>query len=67
MTLRYSHLTPDVKRDAVQTLDDAAPAPAERTPSGQKPKSLETCLETEGGQKETPWRIRGLNGAGKGI
>jgi integrase len=54
MTLRYSHLTPDVKRDAVQALDDAAPSPPERTASGQKPKSLETCLETEGGQKETP-------------
>ena len=26
MTLRYSHLTPDVRREAVQALDDAPPA-----------------------------------------
>jgi site-specific recombinase XerD len=27
MTLRYSHLTPDVRREAVQALDDAPPTP----------------------------------------
>ena len=35
MTLRYSHLTPDVRREAVQALDDAPPAPP-RNVSGEK-------------------------------
>ena len=53
MTLRYSHLTPDVKREAVRLLDG--------------PKHLGDIQETEGAQKETPRRTRGLDGAGKGI
>ena len=36
MTLRwYSHLTPDVRREAVQALDDTPPAPP-RSVSGDK-------------------------------
>jgi integrase len=53
MTLRYSHLTPDVKRDAVRLLD--------RT---EDPGDIR---ETAGAQKETPRRTGGLDGAGKGI
>jgi len=53
MTLRYSHLTPDVKREAVQLLD--------------RTEKLGDIRETEGGQKETPRRTEGLDGAGKGI
>jgi hypothetical protein len=26
MTMRYSHLSPDVRRDAVRLLDDAVPS-----------------------------------------
>ncbi len=53
MTLRYSHLTPDVKRDAVRLLD--------RT---EHPGDIR---ETEGAEKRTPRRTGGLDGAGKGI
>jgi Phage integrase family len=53
MTLRYSHLTPDVKREAVRLLD--------RT---ELPGDIQ---ETEGAEKENPRGHRGLDGAGKGI
>ena len=53
MTLRYSHLTPDVKREAVQLLD--------------RTEKLGDIRETEVAQKETPGQNRGLDGAGKGI
>ncbi len=53
MTLRYSHLTPDVKRDAVRLLDRSEDAGDIR--------------ETEGAEKRTPRRTGGLDGAGKGI
>ena len=54
MTLRYSHLTPDVKREAVRLLD-------------RREESRETYAETEEGQRKTPRRTGGLDGAGKGI
>jgi integrase len=53
MTLRYSHLTPDVKREAVRLLDRRV-APGD-------------IQETEEGQRRTPRRTEGLDGAGKGI
>jgi integrase len=53
MTLRYSHLTPDVKREAVRLLD--------RT---EKSGDIQETAEAE---KETPRRSGGLDGAGKGI
>lgn len=53
MTLRYSHLTPDVKRDAFRLLD--------RT---EDPGDIR---ETEEAEKRTPRRTGGLDGAGKGI
>ena len=53
MTLRYSHLTPDVKREAVQLLD--------------RPEKLGDIRETEGAEKRNPRGDRGLDGAGKGI
>jgi len=53
MTLRYSHLTPDVKRESVRLLD--------------RTEKLGDIRETEEGQEKTPRRIEGLDGAGKGI
>ncbi len=53
MTLRYSHLTPDVKREAVRLLD--------------RPEKLGDIRETEGAEEKTPRRNEGLDGAGKGI
>jgi hypothetical protein len=62
MTLRYSHLTPDVKRDAVRLLD------------GPKPLSSGNLTATEpvpeGQERRTPGKsetYRGQDGAGKGI
>jgi integrase len=56
MTLRYSHLTPDVKREAVRLLD--GPGGAEK---------LGDIRETEEAGKKNPRVDRGLDGAGKGI
>ncbi len=56
MTLRYSHLTPDVKREAVRLLDGPADA-----------KKLGDIRETAGAEKKNPRGDRGLDGAGKGI
>ena len=53
MTLRYSHLTPDVKRAAVRLLDRA--------------ERLGDVRETAESRKENPRVDRGLDGAGKGI
>ncbi len=53
MTLRYAHLTPDVKREAVRLLDG--------------PMNLGDIQETAGSQEKTPRRTEGLDGAGKGI
>ena len=53
MTLRYSHLTPDVKREAVRLLD--------------RPEKLGDIRETEEREKKTPRRTEGLDGAGEGI
>ena len=53
MTLRYSHLTPDVKRDAVRLLD--------------RTEDSGDIRETEEAEKRTPRRTGGLDGAGKGI
>jgi integrase len=62
MTLRYSHLSPDVKRDAVKLLDQPG-----RIPSGNL-----TATQAVGGStnEETPGNsmsYQGLDGAGKGI
>jgi len=57
MTLRYSHLTPDVKREAVRLLDQAPPRERDRGDIG----------ETEGAANKNPREHRGLDGAGKGI
>ena len=46
MTMRYAHLSPDVRRDAVRLLD--APAPG-RGDVG----------ETGLAQEKAPWRTRG--------
>jgi integrase len=56
MTLRYSHLTPDVKRGAVRLLDQEP-----RTPNSGD------IRETEEAEKKNPREHRGLDGAGKGI
>jgi site-specific recombinase XerD len=53
MTLRYAHLTPDVKREAVQLLDG--------------PETSGDIRETVSAQEKTPRRTEGLDGAGKGI
>jgi len=53
MTLRYSHLTPDVKREAVRLLDRA--------------EKLGDIRETAAAEMENPRRTGGLDGAGKGI
>ena len=62
MTLRYAHLSPDVKRDAVKLLDVSG-----RVPSG----TLTAPRAVVGEQKEeTPGNLDGylgLDGAGKGI
>ena len=53
MTLRYSHLTPDVKREAVRLLD--------------RPEKLGDIRETEVSEKKNPRVSPGVDGAGKGI
>ena len=53
MTLRYSHLTPDVKREAVRLLD--------------RTEKLGDIRETAAAEMENPRRTGGLDGAGKGI
>jgi len=53
MTLRYSHLTPDVKREAVQLLD--------------RTENSGDIRETEEAEKKKAPDVRGLDGAGKGI
>lgn len=53
MTLRYSHLTPGVKREAVQLLD--------------RTEKLGDIRVTAGVEKGNPRDDRGLDGAGKGI
>jgi hypothetical protein len=53
MTLRYSHLTADLRREAVGLLDP--------------PEKLGDTRETEQSQEETPRSPGGLDGAGKGI
>ncbi len=55
MTMRYAHLSPDVKRDAVKLLDGPAPE-TEGTGGHQRSRD-----------EKTPGRSRGLDGAGKGI
>ena len=57
MTLRYSHLTPDVKREAVRLLDRAE----------ARTEELGDIRETEGSENKNPRAGRGLDGAGKGI
>jgi len=62
MTLRYSHLSPDVKRDAVKLLD--APVAAS---NGTLTAPHRNAAGTE---RETPGNLdgyQGLDGAGKGI
>ncbi len=53
MTLRYSHLTPDVKREAVRLLD--------------RREKLGDIRETEVSEKKNPRVSPGVDGAGKGI
>ena len=53
VTLRYSQLTPDVKREAVRLLN--------------RPEEFGDIRETEVSERKTPWFPRGLDGAGKGI
>ncbi len=58
MTMRYAHLSPDVKRDAVKLLDS--------TPGKSSPV-VEQVWSRAVAEEETPGRNRGLDGAGKGI
>jgi integrase len=53
MTLRYAHLTPDVKREGVRLLD--------------RTEKLGDMRETAAAQMENTRRTGGMNGAGKGI
>lgn len=62
MTLRYSHLSPDVKRDAVKLLD--APKPSANG------NLTATEPARQGPARRTPGNLasyRGQDGAGKGI
>ena len=59
MTMRYAHLSPDVKRDAVKLLDSA--------PVGKSSPVVEQAWSREVEEIETPRRTEGLDGAGKGI
>lgn len=52
MTMRYAHLSPDVKRDAVRLLDTA---PSDEAGAHGQLK------------RKTPRRTGALDGAGKGI
>ncbi len=70
MTLRYSHLTPDVKREAVQLLDWAEAEPARpSTGSGRADDGADRTgaenpgdiRETADPQKENPRGHRGLD------
>jgi hypothetical protein len=77
MTLRYSHLTPDVKREAVQLLDwtettdtarPSTPGPLSRAlRSGRTEEGAERAQnsgdirETAGAEKENPRGDRGLD------
>ena len=62
MTLRYSHLTPDVKREAVQLLDWAETA-RPSTSSGRAERSEKSgdIRETAEPEKENPRGHRGLD------
>jgi integrase len=57
MTMRYAHLSPDVKRDAVRLLD----APPESA------TVVEQAWSRQSVEEETPRSPGGLDGAGKGI
>lgn len=59
MTMRYAHLSPDVKRDAVRLLDSL--------PAGKSASVVEQAWSRQSLEEETPGRNRGLDGAGKGI
>ena len=58
MTMRYAHLSPDVKRDAVKLLDST---PLESSPV------VEQVWSRVVAEEKTPRRNEGLDGAGKGI
>jgi integrase len=62
MTLRYAHLSPDVKRDAVKLLDVAG-RPANGTLTAPRAVSGVQKEETPGNSES----YQGLDGAGKGI
>ena len=59
MTMRYAHLSPDVKRDAVRLLDSL--------PAGKSASVVEQAWSRQSLEEETPRSPRGLDGAGKGI
>jgi len=58
MTMRYAHLSPDVKRDAVKLLDST---PLECSPV------VEQVWSRVVAEEKTPRRNEGSDGAGKGI
>jgi hypothetical protein len=62
MTMRYAHLSPDVKRDAVKLLDMKSGA-ASGTLTALGPVLEAANEETPGNSMS----YRGLTGAGKGI
>jgi hypothetical protein len=59
LPMRYAHLSPDVKRDAVRVLDSL--------PAGNSTSAVEQVWSREGGKEETPRSPGGLDGAGRGI
>jgi len=59
MTMRYAHLSPDVKRDAVQLLDSL--------PVAKSSTAVEQAWSSESAEMKNPREHRGLDGAGKGI
>jgi integrase len=62
MTLRYSHLSPDVKRDAVKLLDQPG-----RIPSGNLTATQQVAVNAHEETPDNSVSYRGLDGAGKGI
>jgi hypothetical protein len=71
MTLRYSHLTPDVKREAVQLLDWAEtgrPSTGSgRAEGAARSQKLGDIRETAEAQKENPRGHRGFDEREKGF
>jgi hypothetical protein len=65
--MRYMHVVKGAKEDAIKALNRPLPTgigPADALPEAG---SLGRILAAEEGQKETPRRTEGLDGAGKGI